>query len=226
MISGRNDCQHVVSTPVAGCDRSLSRVSKGARANNCHGPRLALIRHWASATILHAWVTQYDAVPTETLRASPASVWSGRWVSPLLTGVGRWLTKCFLVEPLALHPFTYLLQLVYIGRFGSRWLVDTLQLLTTWRRHYRVESKQILGYLANENDLRCLEATTKLSRSTRYEPSPFQKWKKRNTVCRIAFFSELTRKSGVKIMLTTNFAPKCLICIDWDCIVMQMRPLF
>ena len=23
----------------------LSRVSKGARANNCHGPRLALIRH-------------------------------------------------------------------------------------------------------------------------------------------------------------------------------------
>jgi len=22
------------------------RVSKGARENNCHGPRLALIRHW------------------------------------------------------------------------------------------------------------------------------------------------------------------------------------
>ena len=30
---------------MAGCDRSLSRVSKGARANNYHGPRLALIRH-------------------------------------------------------------------------------------------------------------------------------------------------------------------------------------
>jgi len=29
-----------------GCDRSLCSVSKGARANNCHGPRLALIRHW------------------------------------------------------------------------------------------------------------------------------------------------------------------------------------
>ena len=143
-------------------------------------------------------------------RRRPSDPGAGRWVSPLLTGVGRWLTKCFLVEPLALHPFTYLLQLVYIGRFGSRWLVDTLQLLTTWRRHYRVESKLILGYLANENDLRCLEATTKLSRSTRYEPSPFQKWKKRNTVCRIAvtFFSELTGKSGVKIMLTTNFAPQ------------------
>jgi len=26
-------------------DRSLSRVSKGPRPNNCHGPRLALIRH-------------------------------------------------------------------------------------------------------------------------------------------------------------------------------------
>jgi len=26
-------------------DRSLSRVSKGPRANNCHGPRLALFRH-------------------------------------------------------------------------------------------------------------------------------------------------------------------------------------
>ena len=45
LISGRNNCQHVVSTRVAGCDRSLSRVSKGARANNCHGPRLAKIRH-------------------------------------------------------------------------------------------------------------------------------------------------------------------------------------
>jgi len=52
-------CQHVVSTRLAGCrmstsshayslDRSLSRVSKGARASNCHGPRLALIRHWTS----------------------------------------------------------------------------------------------------------------------------------------------------------------------------------
>jgi len=45
-----------VSTPVAGCDRSLSRVSKGARANNCHGPRLALNRHclgdsWASCLV-------------------------------------------------------------------------------------------------------------------------------------------------------------------------------
>jgi len=31
-------------------DRSLSPVSrpKGPRANNCHGPRLALIRHWVS----------------------------------------------------------------------------------------------------------------------------------------------------------------------------------
>ena len=28
-------------------DRSLSRVSKGPRADNCHGPRLALIRHCA-----------------------------------------------------------------------------------------------------------------------------------------------------------------------------------
>jgi len=31
-----------------GLDRSLSRVSKGPRANNCHGPRLALIRHCAT----------------------------------------------------------------------------------------------------------------------------------------------------------------------------------
>jgi len=46
LIAGRNHCQHVVSTLVAGCDRSLSPVSKGARANNCHGPRLALTRHW------------------------------------------------------------------------------------------------------------------------------------------------------------------------------------
>ena len=46
MIAGRNNCQHVVSTRVAGCDRSLSRVSKGARANNCHGPRFTLTRHW------------------------------------------------------------------------------------------------------------------------------------------------------------------------------------
>ena len=44
---GRNNCQHVVSTRLTGCDRSLSRDSKGARANNYHGPQLALIRHWS-----------------------------------------------------------------------------------------------------------------------------------------------------------------------------------
>jgi len=34
-------------------DRSLSRVSRpnGPRANNCHGPRLALIRHWSVASL-------------------------------------------------------------------------------------------------------------------------------------------------------------------------------
>ena len=48
--SRRNNCHHV-STGVAGCDRSLSRVSKGARANNCHG-RLALIRHWPSHALV------------------------------------------------------------------------------------------------------------------------------------------------------------------------------
>jgi len=47
LIAGyKKNCQHVVSTRLAGCEKSLSRVSKGARANNCHGPRLALIRHW------------------------------------------------------------------------------------------------------------------------------------------------------------------------------------
>jgi len=46
LIPGRNNCQHVVSTRVAdGCDRSLRRISKGARADNCHGRRLALTRH-------------------------------------------------------------------------------------------------------------------------------------------------------------------------------------
>jgi len=46
LIAGRNNCQHVVSTGVAdGCDRSLCRISKWPRADNCHGPRLALTRH-------------------------------------------------------------------------------------------------------------------------------------------------------------------------------------
>jgi len=53
LLAGRNNCQHVVSTRVAGCDRSLSRVSRGARANNCHGSRLALIRHWLEVKISH-----------------------------------------------------------------------------------------------------------------------------------------------------------------------------
>ena len=33
-------------------DRSLSRVSKGLRANNCHGPRLALIRQCTPVRLL------------------------------------------------------------------------------------------------------------------------------------------------------------------------------
>ena len=50
-------------------DRSLSRVHKGPRANNCHGPRLALIRHcsfcsnrsallrnWIVKIIFHPWM--------------------------------------------------------------------------------------------------------------------------------------------------------------------------
>ena len=70
LISGRNNCQHVVSTRMAGCDRSLSRVSKGARENNCHGPRLALIRHCMCLLVLASqrphdkrvwWHSQYSA---------------------------------------------------------------------------------------------------------------------------------------------------------------------
>jgi len=59
LIARRNNCHHVVSTRVAGCDRSLSRVSKGARANNCHRPRLALIRHWFVCVY---YVTHFTAI--------------------------------------------------------------------------------------------------------------------------------------------------------------------
>ena len=41
-------------------DRSLSRVSKGPRANNnCHGPRLALIRHCFPVTKMYNVVTAW-----------------------------------------------------------------------------------------------------------------------------------------------------------------------
>ena len=33
-------------------ERFSTRVSKGPRANNCHGPRLALIRHWFAVLIM------------------------------------------------------------------------------------------------------------------------------------------------------------------------------
>jgi len=36
-------------------DRSLSRVSKGLRANNCHGPRLALVRHYLRCVSTWKW---------------------------------------------------------------------------------------------------------------------------------------------------------------------------
>jgi len=60
-----------VSTRVAGCDRSLSRVSKGARANNCHGPRLALIRHWLnSSSTDDGWLPVYHSKCFLCTRAS------------------------------------------------------------------------------------------------------------------------------------------------------------
>jgi len=57
------------------------------------------------------------------------------------------------------------------------------QFWTTWRRHCRVESRAIPDYPANDSDQWWRKATTRLLRSTRCEPSPFQRWKKRSTVC-------------------------------------------
>jgi len=70
LTAGRNNCQHVVSTRVAGCDRSSSRVSKGARANDCHGPRLALIRHCLqSLTSYRAARRRDDILPSDRIAA-------------------------------------------------------------------------------------------------------------------------------------------------------------
>jgi len=45
-------CDHALHAWIIySLDMSLSRVSKGSRANNCHGPRLDLIRHWAKRRI-------------------------------------------------------------------------------------------------------------------------------------------------------------------------------
>jgi len=38
-------CTHALHARITGL---FSRISKGPRANNCHGPRLALIRHWCT----------------------------------------------------------------------------------------------------------------------------------------------------------------------------------
>jgi len=60
LIAGyKKNCQHVVSTRLAGCDRSLSRVNKGARGNNCHGPRLLfftkfILTTWSSRSLSRA----------------------------------------------------------------------------------------------------------------------------------------------------------------------------
>ena len=60
MIAGyKKNCQHVVSTRLAGCDRSLSRVNKWARGNNCHGPRLLfftkfILTTWSSRSLSRA----------------------------------------------------------------------------------------------------------------------------------------------------------------------------
>ena len=89
LISGRNNCQHVVSTRVAVCDRCLSRVSKRAQANNCHvrssvgiNPALcgvsSKIRHsrpelWTTFTIQHYIannVNYWSASKTAEINAS------------------------------------------------------------------------------------------------------------------------------------------------------------
>jgi len=82
---------------VAGCDRSLSRVSKGARANNCHGPRLALTRHCErlnNLTVLHVHQDRLDALDDNTVASDfEADVdlrvkWFGKLLSkPLYTQI-------------------------------------------------------------------------------------------------------------------------------------------
>ena len=66
-------------------DRFLSRVSKGPRANNCHGPRLALIRHWCEGTRRGTEMfSDADGRSTETglISRCPAGC-SRRWVRRL-----------------------------------------------------------------------------------------------------------------------------------------------
>ena len=76
-------------------DRSLSRVSKGPRANNCHGPRLALIRHRR----LHG-----DGLYTCTVLLMRLSMAVPMWACPLPSRHDRNFSCC---SSIAAHMSTY-----------------------------------------------------------------------------------------------------------------------
>jgi len=71
--------------PCAACanyssDGSLSRVSKGPRANNCHGPRLALIRHWEEGIEGGAWVgCGKERAGSDDGEVRGREDWGGNW---------------------------------------------------------------------------------------------------------------------------------------------------
>jgi len=74
-------------------DRSLSRVSKGPRTNNCHGPRSALIRHCLRCVSTWKWSLNWLATGQHRAGAESAvydrsgvcvcvqSSWTGRFVN-------------------------------------------------------------------------------------------------------------------------------------------------